>query len=111
MTFLHLKKSFQIRKSVRMRLETLFCYVLDRVFAFLKLIAINLKNIPRCKLTQILHVKRSHDDKFFRVRIFSDTKFPQTFSHWKVPDSYCICGNFVSDSCMLVRIRPRYSLV
>ena len=94
-----------------MRLETLFCYVLDRVFAFLKLIAINLKNIPRCKLTQILHVKRSHDDKFFRVRIFSDTKFPQTFSHWKVPDSYCICGNFVSDSCMLVRIRPRYSLV
>jgi hypothetical protein len=38
---------------------------------------------------------------FFRIHIFSDTKFPQTFPDSKVPDLYLICDHFVSDSCSL----------
>ena len=35
-------------------------------------------------------------------QIISDTKLTQTFPVSKVPDSYSICDNFVSDSCSLV---------
>ena len=48
------------------------------------------KNLRWFKSTQVVYRKHLHQT-FFRIQIFSDTKFPQSFPDPKVPDLHCIC--------------------
>jgi hypothetical protein len=52
----------------------------------LNLIAINLKNIHRNKLIQILYGKAVYTRVFSGFKCFPDTKFPQTFPDSKFSD-------------------------
>ena len=53
----------------------------------LNLIAINLKNIHRDKLVQILYGKPFTREFSLGIQMFPDTKFPQTFPYSKIPDT------------------------
>ena len=62
-------------------------------FVILKLLVINLKSIWGSKSNRILYGKHLRET-FFRIQIFSDTKFPKTFPHSKVSDSVKISYRF-----------------